>query len=51
LVTAGPIDFLKGDNWDWTDTVANTGRIQTTIARLYRKYLPYTAGTPTYADA
>jgi len=51
LLTAGATDFLKGDNWDWTDTVANTGRIQTTLARLYRKYLPYTASTPTYADA
>lgn len=51
LLTAGATDFLIGDNWNWTDTVANTGRIQTTLARLYRKYLPYTAGTPTFADA
>lgn len=51
LLTAGATDFLKGDNFTFTDSVANTGRIQTTLARLYRKHLPHTSGTPTYADA
>ena len=51
LLTAGATDFLVGDLWTFTDSVANTGRIQTTIARLYSKHLPHTSGTPTYADA
>lgn len=51
LLTAGATDFLKGDNFTFTDSVSNTGRIQTTLARLYRKHLPHTSGTPTYADA
>lgn len=51
LLTAGRTDFLKGDNFTFTDSVSNTGRVQTTLARLYRKHLPHTSGTPTYADA
>lgn len=52
LLTAGEDgnDFLVGDKFTWTDLVANTGRIQTTIARLYDRYLPHTNGVPTYAD-
>lgn len=51
LLTAGRTDFLKSDYWTFTDSVSNTGRIQTTLCRLYKKYLPHTSGTPTYADA
>ena len=51
VLTAGRTDFLKGDYFTYTDTATNTGRIQTTIARLFGKSLPHTAGTPTYADA
>lgn len=51
LMTAGRTDFIRGDYFTFTDSVSNTGRVQTTLARLYRKHLPHTAGTPTYADA
>lgn len=51
LMTAGATDFIRGDSFTFTDSVTNTGRIQTTLARLYGKHLPHTAGTPTYADA
>lgn len=52
-LTAGSYgnDFLKNDLFEWTDLVSNTGRIQTTLARLYSRYLPSTSGTPTYSDA
>lgn len=53
MLTAGSDgkDFLVNDKFTWTDIVANTGRIQTTLARLYSRYLPHTSGVPTYADA
>lgn len=51
LLTAGQTDFLKSDYWTFTDTVANTGRVQYWLSRLAGKYLPHTSGTPTYADA
>ena len=51
LLVAGATDFLKSDYWTFTDTVSNTGRIQTTLSRLYSKHLPHTSGSPTYADA
>lgn len=51
LMTAGVTDFIKGDSFTFTDSVSNTGRIQTTLCRLYGKHLPHTSGTPTYADA
>lgn len=51
LMTAGRTDFIKGDSFTFTDSVSNTGRIQTTLARLYGKHLPHTSGSPTYADA
>ena len=51
LLTAGQTDYLKEDFFDYDDTVSNTGRIQTWLARLYGKYLPHTSGSPTYADA
>lgn len=51
LMTAGATDFIQGDSFTFTDSVSNTGRIQTTLARLYSKHLPHTSGTPTYADA
>lgn len=51
LLTAGQTDFLNGDYWTYTDSVANTGRIQFTLNRLFGKYLPHTSGTPTYPDA
>ena len=51
LMTAGATDFIKGDSFTFTDSVSNTGRIQTTLCRLYGKHLPHTSGTPTYADA
>lgn len=50
LVTAGTNDYLKSDYFTFTDSVSNTGRIQTTLSRLYGKYLPHTSGSPTYAD-
>ena len=51
LVVAGSVDFLKSDYFTFTDSVSNTGRIQTTLARLFGVTLPHTSGTPTYADA
>lgn len=51
LVTAGSLDYLDGDYFTFTDSVANTGRIQTTLARLFGVTLPHTSGSPTYADA
>lgn len=51
LITSGNTDFIKGDYFTFTDTVLNTGRIQTTLARLYNFTLPHTSGSPTYADA
>ena len=50
LLKAGSTDFLKEDYWTFADTVANTGRIQTWLARLFGKHWPHTSGTPTYAD-
>lgn len=51
LLTAGRTDFLRGDYFTITDSVANTGRIQTTLARLFNFQFPHTSGAPTYADA
>lgn len=51
LVTSGQTDFMAGDYFTCTDSVTNTGRIQTTLARLLNFSLPHTDGTPTYADA
>lgn len=51
LLTAGRTDFLTKDNWSFVDSVSNTGRIQTTLARLFNICLPHTSGAPTYADA
>lgn len=51
LLTAGPVDYLKEDNFKWDDTASETGRIQYWLARLYGKHLPHTSGSPTYADA
>lgn len=50
LLVAGGTDFLKDDYWTFTDTVLNTGRIQYMVSKLYGKYLPHTAGVPTYVD-
>ena len=50
LVTAGQTDFLKEDYWTFTDVVLNTGRIQTTVARLFGIHLPHTAIGATYTD-
>jgi len=50
LLTAGQTDFLKGDYWTFTDTVLNTGRIQTTMSRLFGVHLPHAAAGATYTD-
>ena len=50
LLTAGATDFLKGDYWTFTDAVLNTGRIQTTMSRLFNVHLPHTAVGATYTD-
>lgn len=50
LLTAGQTDFLKGDYFTFTDVVLNTGRIQTTMARLFGVHLPHTAIGATYTD-
>lgn len=44
-------DMLSGDYWTFADTVANTGRIQATIARLYGKHFCHATSGETYADA
>jgi len=51
LLTAGATDFLNGDYFTFGDTVANTGRINFNIARLYGKYFKHASSSPTYADA
>jgi hypothetical protein len=51
MLVSGATDFSKDDFWTFTDTVANTGRTQYWLSRLYGKYLPHTAGVATYADA
>lgn len=48
---AGNTDFLEDDFFTFTDSVANTGRTQYWLARVFGKYLPHTSGAPTYADA
>lgn len=51
-LTAGENDYLTDDYFTFTDNVANTGRIQTTISRLFPgKHLPHTSAAETYADA
>lgn len=49
-VIAGATEFLNGDAWTFTDSVANTGRTQSWLARLFGKHLPYAASGETYAD-
>jgi hypothetical protein len=51
MLTAGDIDFLKEDYFTFTDSVANTGRNQYWISRIYDKYLPHASSGETYADA
>lgn len=48
--TAGYTDHLIGDYLGITDTVADTGEIQTMLAELFGIYLPWTSGSATYAD-
>jgi len=50
-LTAGPSDYLLGDNFTFSDNVSNEGRIQTTIARFYSKSLPHASSSETYPDA
>lgn len=52
MLTTGALtaDCLVGDFWTFTDSVVNTGRTQTWIARLFGKFFPHTSGAPTYAD-
>lgn len=47
---AGYTDHLIGDYLGITDTVADTGEIQTMLAELFGIYLPWTSGSATYAD-
>lgn len=47
---AGYTDHLIGDYLAITDTVADTGEIQTMLAELFGIYLPWTSGSATYAD-
>lgn len=52
LITSGATDFLLGDTITYTDTPTNTGRMQTTLARLFGVSFPSVAGgTETYSDA
>lgn len=46
----GFTDHLVGDYLAITDTVADTGEIQTMLAELFGIYLPWTSGSATYAD-
>lgn len=50
LLVSGDTPSVTGDGFGITDSVSNTGRIQSTIARLFGEHLPSTSGTPTYAD-
>lgn len=49
-LVSGNTDFIKGDYFTQENSVANTGRIQTLLAKYYNFYFPHTSGTPTYAD-
>jgi hypothetical protein len=52
LITSGQDDFLVGDTYTVDDSVvANTGRIQTTMGRLYGVTLPHASAGETYPDA
>jgi len=50
IATAGQTDMLTGAYVDVTDTVSDTGEIQTMLAERRGIYLPHTSGSPTYAD-
>jgi hypothetical protein len=50
LVTAGATDFLRDDEFTYSDSCAETGIIQKILAREFGFYLPHTTGTPTYSD-
>lgn len=50
FLVSGNTDFVKGDYFTQVNSVSNTGRIQTLLAKYYNFYLPHTSGTPTYAD-
>lgn len=50
VATAGQTDMLVNTYVDVTDTVSDTGEIQTMLAERRNIYLPHTSGSPTYAD-
>ena len=51
LLTSGQSNFLKDDYFTFTDSVTNTGRIQTTLTRIFGVSLPHASSSPTYDDA
>ena len=50
LMHAGSVPMQVGDYWFVTDSCSNTGRIQSTIARLYGTSLPHASSGETYGD-
>ena len=44
-------DVVKNDIWTYTDSAAETGRIQLNLARFYGVSLPHASGSETYPDA
>ena len=49
-MVGGATPFLKGDLFTVTDTCADTGIVQTWLARTFGIYLPHTSGSPTWAE-
>lgn len=50
LMHAGSVPMQIGDYWFVTDSCSNTGRIQSTLARIYGTSLPHTSSGETYGD-
>jgi hypothetical protein len=48
-VVGGATPFLRDDTFTWTDT-ATDSILQRWFSRLYGRYLPHTAGAPTWAE-
>lgn len=49
-IVGGPTPFLREDVFTFSDTDGGTGKNQRWLFRVYGRYLPHTAATPTWAD-
>jgi len=49
-IVGGATPFLQRDKFTVTDSSADTGIVQTFLARRYGRYLPYTSGSPTWVE-